>query len=33
MEVFKKMRDMRIGLFALKYARCIFSDDPQLDEK
>jgi len=27
------MGEMRIELFALKYARCIFSDDPQLDEK
>jgi hypothetical protein len=28
----KKMGEMRIGLFALKYARCIFSDDPRLNE-
>ena len=29
MEGLKKM-EMGIGLFALKYARCIFSDDPRL---
>jgi hypothetical protein len=33
MEGLKKMADMRIGLGALEYARCIFSDDPRLDEK
>ena len=33
MEGLKKMGDMRIGLSALEYARCIFSDDPRLDEK
>ena len=32
MEGFKKMGEMGIGLFALKYARRIFSDDPHLDE-
>jgi hypothetical protein len=32
MEGLKKMGDIGIGLFALKYARCIFSDDPHLDE-
>ena len=30
MEGFQKMADMRIGLDALEYARCIFSDDPRL---
>ena len=33
MEGHKKMADMRIGLGALEYARCVFSDDPRLDEK
>jgi hypothetical protein len=29
-EGLKKMRDMRIDPFALRYARCIFSDEPRL---
>ena len=29
----KKMGDMGIGLGALEYAGCIFSDDPRRDEK
>jgi hypothetical protein len=30
MEGLKKMADMTIGLGALEYARCVFSDDPRL---
>jgi hypothetical protein len=32
-EGLKKMRHIRIGPFALRYAGRIFSDDPRLDEK
>jgi hypothetical protein len=32
-EGLNRMRHMRIDSFALRYAGCIFSDDPRLDEK
>jgi hypothetical protein len=32
-DALKKMGEMGIGLFALKDTRCVFSDDPRLNEK